>query len=104
VQYVEITHYEPPQRQISKLRVLVADDVAALMAKLAERGLRLESEHLRMVGDLSLTITHEDGDVAFEFVHGYSIGGVVVDGWDEKRAIAVEKLVRKYAAKIGVTL
>lgn len=87
---ITFTQYLRPNGRRAEVTIDRPNDIAGLAQKIVDRGFRFECEELT-TGHASLTIAGPDDDEDIE---------VVNNGSDVP--IAVDRMVRRFAAKIGV--
>lgn len=87
---IPFTQYLRPDGRQVPVTIDRPADVADLAQRIIDRGFRFECEHLT-TGHASLTIAGRDDDVDIE---------VVRNGPDVP--VAVDRMVKRFAAKIGV--
>lgn len=87
---IAFTQYLRPNGRRTEVTIDRPDDIASLAQKIVERGFRFECEELT-TGHASLTIAGPDDDEDIE---------VVKNG--PEVPIAVDRMIRRFAAKIGI--
>lgn len=87
---IPFTQYLRPNGRRAEVSIDRPAEIATLADRIIERGFRFECEHLS-TGHASLTIANDDDDHDIE---------VVTNGPDVP--VAVDRMVRRFAAKIGV--
>lgn len=87
---IPFTQYLRPDGRTTQVSIHRPDEISSLASRIVEAGYKFECEHL-MTNHASLTIAGPDGDEDIEVV----ANGPEVPG-------AVDRMVRRFAKKIGV--
>lgn len=86
---IPFTHLRPDGRK-TPVTIDRPEEISTLAQRIIERGFRFECEHLS-TGHASLTIAGDDDDADIEVVEN----GPAVP-------VAIDRMVKRFAAKIGV--
>lgn len=88
---IPFTQYMRPNGRPVPVSIERPDEISAVAERIRDRGYRFECEHL-LTGHVSLTIAGPDDDEDIE---------VVTNG--PEVPVAIDRMVKRFAAKIGVS-